>query len=241
MKIKYVTLTGADDSVDAEELFILSNKFPFVEWGILFSQSKCDVPRYPSIHWVNRLVDETLWSKRANLAAHLCGKWTDDVMKGEMTFLRNTSYDKVFDRIQLNVGSCIHESIQSNMLQAISNIDPKTKVMLGGNYSKTAVDGDVLGDMGISPLFDASGGNGKTPDAWPSPLRKSSGECILSGYAGGLGPDNISSELDRISRVVGDETIWIDMESKLRTKRHGRDVFDLEKCEHVLEAVKAWV
>jgi hypothetical protein len=56
MKIRYVTLTGADDDVDPQQLAEISQEYPFVEWGILFSQSKSGVERYSSIDWVVELL-----------------------------------------------------------------------------------------------------------------------------------------------------------------------------------------
>ena len=47
MKLQYVTMTGADESVDPKALIELSKEFPFVEWGILIgSQSGM---RFPSV------------------------------------------------------------------------------------------------------------------------------------------------------------------------------------------------
>ena len=45
-------MTGADDSVDPKELFRISEKYPFVEWGILFSKSATGRYRYPSKEWI---------------------------------------------------------------------------------------------------------------------------------------------------------------------------------------------
>jgi hypothetical protein len=44
-------------------------------------------------------------------------------------------------------------------------------------------------------------------------------------------------EVQRIAAAAGDMTIWIDMETKLRTG----DKFDLEKCEMVLQVTRPWV
>ena len=56
MQIKYVTLTGADESVEPMDLALLSDKYTFVEWGILFSQTRQGIePRYPSYEWIEKL------------------------------------------------------------------------------------------------------------------------------------------------------------------------------------------
>jgi phosphoribosylanthranilate isomerase len=75
-------------------------------------------------------------------------------------------------------------------------------------------------------LFDASGGRGILGD-WHSPIPGK-----ICGYAGGLGPDNVLQELEKISAICN-KPFWIDMEGKLRTD----DKFDLTKCVAVLDQI----
>jgi hypothetical protein len=49
MKIDRVTITGADNNNTHEELLELQKKYPFVEWGILYSQKKAGENRYPTL------------------------------------------------------------------------------------------------------------------------------------------------------------------------------------------------
>ena len=60
-------------------------------------------------------------------------------------------------------------------------------------------------------LIDASGGRGISPETWHRPTDTSK----QVGYAGGLGPDNIVGELERI-RPVAQGRWLVDMEGKLR-------------------------
>lgn len=57
MEIKIVTITGADDNTNHSDMINISKDFPFVEWGILFSSSRQGSERYPSIEWVNELMN----------------------------------------------------------------------------------------------------------------------------------------------------------------------------------------
>lgn len=50
-------MTGADDATDIDELLKLSDQFPFVEWGILFSQSSASKPKYPTKEWLYKLAE----------------------------------------------------------------------------------------------------------------------------------------------------------------------------------------
>ena len=237
MKIKYVTLTGADDSTPINGLLDLSAEFSFVEWGILFSQTRQGEARYPSWQWVNHLAMFT----HLHLSAHLCGQWVTEVMQGSLTILRqHPSIDKAFGTIQLN---CYKDRLRHAMYceplwRVISVVHNGYKpVILGGNYSGIHVNVEQFLNAGVYPLFDASGGHGQSPRIWPSPLTTEFGTALFCGYAGGLGPDNLEKELIRIEEAAGDASIWVDMESRLRNPN---DEFDLKKCRRVLLAVQRW-
>lgn len=76
MKLSKVTITGADASVEPKDLIKISKKYPFVEWGILFSLNHVTNgrPRFPSWEWLNKF-----WRTQAgeeftlNSSLHLCG------------------------------------------------------------------------------------------------------------------------------------------------------------------------
>lgn len=236
MKIKYVTLTGADDKTSIDGLLDLSAEFPFVEWGILFSQNRQGGTRYPSWHWVDHLCIFT----HLHLCAHLCGQWVTDAMQGRLSILDRQGIDRAFGSIQLN---CYQDRLRQAMTseplwRAISVIHNGRKpVILGGNYSGVTIDVEKFLNAGVYPLFDTSGGHGKLPQVWRSPFTTEYGTPLFCGYAGGLGPDNIEKELFRIAEAAGEASIWIDMESKLR---NSKDEFDLKKCRQVLLAVQQW-
>ena len=54
-----------------------------------------------------------------------------------------------------------------------------------------------------------------------------------SGYASGLGPDNLESELKLISQAAQNNNIWIDMESNIRSDTW----LDLDKCQNCAQIV----
>lgn len=239
MKLTYVTLTGADNTVKPSQLAELSKKYPYVEWAILFSQKKSGQSRYPTLDWIDELV-EVQKTIGMNLSAHLCGKWVDDVMAGCVTFLHNKDWDRAFDRIQLNMGKeRLQQAIKSEkFLNTIKDVVDDHQIILGGNYKYIEVPDSYFWDNVLFPLFDASGGRGIETKDWPKPHEGRSGLTMLTGYAGGLGPDNVAAQLKNIANVAKGSNIWIDMETKLRGDR---DEFDLDKCEEVLKAVKEYV
>ena len=254
MNIGYVTITGADDKTEIMDLLDLSARYPFVEWGILFSQSKSGVARYPSLDWVNELksLAAAFAAKRGvggsiNLSSHLCGKWVSDVLeRGEVTFYRDESMFQLFQRAQLN---CYKERLKEmvaspNFWKAALRLGKP--ILLGGNYNNIELDVRKCAQFNVSALFDSSGGHGKTSSSYRPPFtyehsdpekRIHTQNVMFCGYAGGLGPDNIEEELDKIAKVAGSNQFWIDMESRVRTVEGSKDILDLGKVEKVLEIV----
>jgi hypothetical protein len=242
MNLIYVTLTGADDTVDPYKLVELSVKYPFAEWAILFSQKKTGSSRYPTNDWLDELINVSSDCPDMNFSAHLCGKWVDDVMAGDFTFLKFTKWKQRFKRIQLNMGKDrLQQAMTCKPLLSAVKKALNHQVILGGNYKYITVNGDFFFDNALYPLFDASGGRGVETKEWPKPFTSTSGATMLHGYAGGLGPDNIVNELKRIEEVAGETYIWADMETKIRSIISGKDCFDLKKCEEVLQAAKLWM
>jgi phosphoribosylanthranilate isomerase len=88
----------------------------------------------------------------------------------------------------------------------------------------------------VAVLLDESKGTGVLSSTWPKPSN-----LAKTGYAGGIGPDNVSSVVTEIVNVVRSSddarTFWIDMESSLRSNKNGHDVFDLDKCYKVIDSV----
>ena len=243
MKIRYVTMTGADDNTSVDEMARLSERYPFAEWGILFSQARSGESRYPSLDWVEGLFDHKL-----RLSAHLCGKWVSDAMKfGRVTFL-NDDMDELFDRVQFNMNEGrLHKALHPDSDLLWSALSDSMPFILGGDYSLiTEWNNTKTRDIrdfflsGVSILFDASGGRGVLAKSWPSPYVVN-GTTLFCGYAGGLSPDNLEEQLFGLQSQLASQScdgaeIWIDAESGLRTK----DEFDLEKCEQFLKIAEPW-
>lgn len=88
----------------------------------------------------------------------------------------------------------------------------------------------------MSVLFDESCGQGVEISA----VLPAQPVDIPCGYAGGIGPDNISRVLESIADQSNDcsgggRPVWVDMESSLRVARSDRlvldqDVFSIDKC-----------
>jgi hypothetical protein len=55
LHLRAMGFCGVDDSVSPESLILLSQQYPFVEWGVLFRPDLEKTPRYASMEWVTRL------------------------------------------------------------------------------------------------------------------------------------------------------------------------------------------
>lgn len=201
----FITFTGADDRTDIAGMRRLSDQYP-IEWGVLFSPSRQGVdPRYPG----GEMQSALLWSG-LRMAAHLCGRYSRDVMSGEPFHGPvDLSY---FKRVQIN------------------HVDPRPSKMcaFGNGWGVRCIaqtrEVSFTENTSVDWLFDQSGGRGAEPQAFPPyPGR-------LVGYAGGIGPDNVLSVIERIAATG---PYWIDMESKVRTDNW----FDLGLCQRVCEVV----
>lgn len=223
-KPSFVSLTGADDTTDPKELARLSEQFPFVEWAILSSSKAAGKGRYPTDAWVERFGWEC---PNVNRALHLCGADVDAFIAGDAAIMHKLAR---FDRVQLNFN---HRRAPKD-LEAIArrSEDLAQSIIVQHNNANIDACAALIESMSnLHVLYDASGGRGKSPDAWQPPIKN-----IFCGYAGGLGPDNIKAELERISAAVGKGGYWIDMEGKLRD---AEDKFSIAACEAVLSLVDA--
>lgn len=238
MKLDRVTLTGADESVDPADLVKISEAYPFVEWGILFSKSTHGNgrPRYPGTPWLERLAAV---APRLSLSAHLCGGWVRDAAAGRLSFAWDLpSLFQHFARVQLNFHN-LPMGFEQPLFRALLE-HPKKDYIFQINGLNDRFYHYVHGTaVRAFPLIDRSGGAGVLPDRWPPPPEGDSRESDYCGYAGGLGPENLVQQLPFIEEAAGDLRVWIDMETRLRSDAGAR--FDLDKCRQVLDVAGAYV
>ena len=91
----------------------------------------------------------------------------------------------------------------------------------------------------VSMLFDCSHGAGVLPKSWPNSI-----PSIKCGWAGGMGPANIATQIPRIDAayLAGGSSFpyWVDMETLVRTETKP-DEFDLNKCLAVAAEIEPLV
>ena len=195
-----ITLTGADERTDIEQLLAFVNSNVFVEIGVLYTATPDGRNRYPSKVWIEQL----LHLLRGRGALHVCGAGARrQLLAGELRRLT-----RHVTRVPVNGFITPHEAVQ------LASVVPNLITQHNG------FNADLVG-LAIpnhSLLVDSSGGRGISPKLWIAP------ECPSKpvGFAGGMGPDNLAAELHQIS-PLSTQTTWVDMESRIRTN----DWFDL--------------
>lgn len=247
MNLDRVTITGPDDSIRPEDLIPITKEFPFVEWGILFSESRIGGPRFPSVEWMFAL-QEVAKANRLPLSLHLCGHYVRQILMGETPQAVWTFID-AYARVQLNFRAERNRCKPTECARALLAFSKQRKqfiFQIDGERGNDHLDAVILedkatipGDIDIVGLFDVSGGAGILPRKWPTPINSVDGVLDYHGYAGGLGPDNLAEQIPLIAEAAGDCRIWIDMETKVRSRDDGQ--FDLVKVRQCLEIAKPFV
>lgn len=224
MKIDQVTITGADDATAISSLVDMHQIYPFVEWGILFSKNKQGTSRYPQL--INAI---SFGQKSMPMSAHLCGGYARDIMeKGDFSFI--STLPDSFQRVQINYNFDRGNLWEFAPVVEYAEKNPERAIIIQWNNSNrkwlyaTVEDGLPAN---IHYLYDSSGGRGVSIKNIQDPLPN------YTGYSGGICPDNIEEIIKGIENNETEKTVWIDMESGVRTN----DKFDMEKVRDVLNAV----
>ena len=233
MKIKHVTVTGADDRTSIRRLLALSQDHPSIEWGILVSRDMGGQKRFPSIEWITSFL-ESCSSHATSL--HICGSWLLDVCRGNPSIFESLPSWSIgsASRIQFNLAHQLHKVSSSSFFVVLADFGFQNKSLIfqldGSNMS--LVDHAIEAGFSAFPFYDCSRGNGVVPDSWPKPRKE------FSGYAGGLSPKNVKDQLKKIEDVVGDAEIWIDVESGVRDDK---DQFSLKLAEQFVSECRDWI
>ncbi len=226
--ITKVTITGADDSVHPKQLLNLSKKYPFVEWGILVSKKMFGTNRFPSLAWLGRL--ENIWLRNdINLSCHLCGMYVRELAIGNPIAISDLAdIWQMFERVQINFHGIPHE--HNKKMFDLLKLDPEKEFIFQYDLVNSSIAQEAKGNgvHNCAILYDTSSGKGILPRIWPAPL-----DWIHCGYAGGLSPENLKSQILVIENIVGFTDIWIDMETHVRSDNDTR--FDLDKVEECLK------
>lgn len=235
MYLKHVTITGADENTDINEVVKITKEYPFVEWGILISSNKAGSDRYPQKEWIKKFMDQLFQEcQTPNISFHFCGAISRDIIIGKIDVNRWYQHIKYFEyvkRFQINVNTRNTPPEYDSMAQLLHSWSKHGQPIIQHNKANVTMWAELV-SRGIFPnvLFDASGGRGTYIRTLPSPI-----PGLFCGFSGGISDYNIDIILRKLNELDG--ICWIDMESGVRDENNklvlNRVRHVLKQCKHV--------
>jgi phosphoribosylanthranilate isomerase len=216
-----LTFTG----VDASTLMI---DLPTgVEYGFLLSLSQPVLtdrsPRYMYPKQIEYMMP-VLQSRGCRIALHVCGRQAKLALFENQLLIRGML--RHVDRVQIN------GKVSVEQLQDVCWRHPSITFITQHGADDAPDDPRLFAECDNHViLVDASGGRGQSPKSWARPVTSKT-----VGFAGGLGPDNIRSQLQELTPLLG-RGWWVDMETKLRD---ARDQFSVVAVRKVIEEATTW-
>ena len=243
MNIEKITCSDMREYNEIDDIINLGKRYPMAEFAIQAHPSKFSayMPRYI---WFNTLMHAARVNN-VNLAMHVNAEWRTEICRGNIPYeikrmwdMRRNNGKPLVGRVQVNInGGKDSFRFWANKVADIIRAYPDIEFIF--QYTqKQNTRLEKLDKTGatFSMLFDASGGQGKLPKKWRAPVM----DNHKMGYSGGLSPENIAENLDKINLVVPANTnIWIDAEGKLKdpdTKQ-----FDPVRAELYIQNALRWM
>ena len=249
MNLRYITCSDPREFNDIHDIVKLGQLSPRVEIAIQAHPSKMSsgMPRY---EWTNELIKfvKSLAfynSRNINLAVHVNREWCAEICKTgklphELQTILSQRYTlfpckPVICRIQLNVPADVVPDANVGKMLNMMDDNREYKFIIQYNANTAGLVKQLHNHyVPFSPLYDASGGRGLSPDSWRAPVFRSGAQ----GYSGGLSPENVAENLDKISAVVpAGRDVWIDAEGKLKTDNK----FDIARAQQYIMNAENWL
>jgi len=242
MRLVTITCSGANEHTEISALISMIQQFRKAELGIQVSNLKgaYGTARY----WWFRALHLYLIQNRISIpiALHINSSWVEDFCQGMVApeldnflFLFGADKQPFVKRVQLNFKIGREKTPDLKVLYKTIARFPYQRFILSYNESNADFIQELYQTgLNFDLLYDNSFGEGILPNTYPAPRF----DDVLQGYAGGLSPDNITMELNKISKVVpcGCD-FFIDAEGKLKGEdRH----FSLKRCCRFLELASKW-
>ena len=246
MILNYVTCSGTNEFTDIESIVALMQKFPLGEIAVQVSekQSPTGGARIEWIHELSAYLKDHEIS--INAALHINRKWVEELCRGivvpelqELIDLQDVDGLPLFKRLQLNFKlgrDDVHEDCDSTLLELQHRL--KRRFILSCNDSnENLIHQLYLEGLHFDVLYDASFGAGIRPDTRRAPLFAD----VLQGYAGGITPSNVSSELGCIAYAVDHApsvgNTYIDAQKGLEDENSH---LSIDKCYSYLSNATYW-
>lgn len=205
--LTHITATGIDGATDPRDLLLLQRKYPLAEFGFLLSGNPQESPRFPGAAILHRFEGLGL-----RLSLHLCGHLAREAARGDFSGAIHAcaGHFHLFQRVQLNITGYgdkpAVEDLHVDVPDDIGEVIIQQKDADNARPFKRAA---AVTDR-LAVLLDASGGRGRGGAVRPI------GEAYHTGFAGGLGPDNVAATVALLKGMPGVGRFWVDAESRLR-------------------------
>ena len=251
MKLKYITCSGLNEKKDAFAVYTMATRYcsrrknyPIVEVGVQVSGQKCSFgsPRYEWLTEVHKLAVKN--KKNVHFALHLNCDWVEMFCAGEkipelenLLRFKDHKGKPFFSRIQLNF------KIDRNKVPPVEKLAevlkkytvPGRKFIVSYNEANAAYLKKLYRLFKkVDCLYDSSFGEGKL-GKWKSPCFGNLTK-VVQGYAGGLSPENICEEMEKIIAVLPENAVFsIDAENGLKDIVETNDEKDLSRCVRYID------
>lgn len=246
MHLRFITCSDPREHNSIESIIDLAH-MPRAEIAVQCHPSKMSAGQ-PRNTWFNELLYTANQVPCVNLAIHINNEWANDICaKGRIPkiILNWMQIEKCYNRplikrIQLNMPKSTAKNINAKALAQIIHDFPNNEFILQYNNStKDAVEKLHQTGAKFSLLFDASGGNGKSPESWHAPIY----ETHPMGYSGGMSPTNVMRNLKTINALVPENRwAWIDAEGRLKSPMffEEKPQFDVDLARAYVERANIW-
>ena len=246
MILNFITCSGTNEFTDIKELVELMHEFPLGEIAVQVSekQSPAGGDRIEWVHELSAYLNEN--KTTINAALHINRTWVEELCRGiivpelqDMMELRDIYDLPLFKRLQLNFKlgrDDVREDCDDTLVMLQNHI--KRRFIISYNESNARLARQLyLKGLRFDCLFDSSFGAGVAPNSRMAPVFTD----ILQGYAGGITPDNVEAELDKIAKAVENSAaignFYIDAQKGLEDEQTH---LSLDKCHRYLSNAQKW-
>lgn len=241
LEILKISCCGANEFNDINEIlaFLKLNPRAEIGFGVSSQNSSQGEVRYNYISHLFQMLSEN--SIKNQVALHINREWSKTVaIDGKLpeSILNLIKLAPGNIRLQVNYVGSGYGTLAKNpkkFYKLIESSGEKIRYILPFNsVNENFIMALSKGTNKFDVLYDNSFGTGKSAENYKFLFKNQ-----LQGYAGGLSPDNIKKELNKINAVQKERSeIWIDAESGLR--KDNLNTLDLKKAQSFLNNIYAW-
>lgn len=219
MFLKTVVCSGVNEKNDVDEAVAFLRKHKNAEFGVQCSPQKAGY-QTARFEWLKELTAKLNEQKiEGRIALHLnegfVVSFCDGKVPDEIAELLESG--NAIGRLQLNfkIGREVFDSGAvpdlRTLKQAMQSVQTHPIILSASTPNLPFIGKAHHQKMKFDVLFDDSFGEGLMPEYRKAPLF----EDVFQGYAGGLSPENVASELQKIQKVAKG-AVFIDAEGKLK-------------------------